>query len=114
MPAAKLDLTIEEGANWRPKFTWLNSAGTAIDLTAAYAARLQIRSTKASASTLLSLTSGVDIALGADGTITVDVDAVTTAALSFIRGYYDLELEKGGVVTRLLEGKVELVREVTR
>ena len=47
MPAAKLNLTIEQGATYKKKFTWKDSAGVAIDLSG-YSARMHIRKSKAS------------------------------------------------------------------
>jgi hypothetical protein len=47
-------------------------------------------------------------------TITLTIDAATTAAQTWINGVYDLELvSASGVVTGLLHGVVTVVREVT-
>lgn len=47
-------------------------------------------------------------------TITLTIDATTTAALSFLRGVYELELQSpGGIVSSLLFGKINVEQEVT-
>lgn len=86
-----------------------------VDLSA-YTARLQIRRTPATTTTLLSLTSASGaIVLGADGSVAVTITPVLTAALSFTSAVYDLELiSPTDDVTRLVEGTVTLSKEVTR
>ena len=113
--AATYDFEIEQGANLILSFVWKDSAGSLIDLTG-YTARMQIRKTKSTSATLLSITTSDYITLGgAAGTIAVDVPAATTEALDFTSGVYDLELiSSGGTVYRFLEGCVELNKEVTR
>ena len=86
------------------------------DLTG-YTARMQIRETLESTTTLEELTtSNGGITLGGTaGTITLLLTATETAALTFETAVYDLEIVSGaGVVTRLMHGKVVLVDEVTR
>lgn len=85
---------------------------------AGYEARMQVRANLAAADTILDLTTdpGGGITLGgSEGVITITVDAADTAALNFTSAVYDLELlSPTGVVTRLMEGKVTLKKEVTR
>lgn len=89
---------------------------TAHDL-ASYTARMQVRATEASTTTLLSLTTeNAGIALDDTAkTITLTITATATAALTFTEGVYDLELVSGGgVVTKILHGAVTVTQEVTR
>jgi hypothetical protein len=51
---------------------------------------------------------------GAAGTIVVTIAATVTAALPSGEARYDLELVNGAVVTRLIEGKATISREITR
>ncbi len=88
------------------------------DLTG-FTARLQVRETVESTTTLLSLTTeNGGITLGdAAGTITLYVSAADTADLDFDAAVYDLEIisdDDPAVVTRILYGDVSLSREVTR
>jgi hypothetical protein len=83
----------------------------------AYIGRMSVRSSVNSDTELLSLTSGAgDIVIDdVAKTITIVISAAVTAAITWRKGVYDLELESGsGVVTRLLEGSVTVSREVTR
>jgi hypothetical protein len=112
----KLDLVAYQGASFDYTLTWL-AGGTPVDLTA-YTARMQVRESYDSATTVLSLTSGTGITLGGTaGTIYLEASASTTAGFDgtpnkqFI---YDLELESAGVVTRLVEGTFTINPEVTR
>jgi len=126
MPAAKKNLTIEQGATWRGTYTLLQpaAAGTPvanmlpIDLTG-YSARMQIRPDYTSTTVLVELTpanAGISIT-AATGQINLHISAADTAALTFTDApaVYDLELiEPGGDVIRLLKGSVTLSPEVTK
>ena len=41
------------------------------------------------------------------------ISAATSSAFTFTEARYDLEMVSGSVVTRLLEGKIKLSKEVT-
>ena len=115
MSATTYDILIEQGATYSQLVTY-KEAGVAINLTG-YTARMQVRSTLESASTVVELTTANGrIALGgAAGTITLTISATDTAALTAGRGVYDLELVSGsGIVTRLLQGVATISRNVTR
>jgi hypothetical protein len=112
----RYDLEIKQGATLSLTATWKDSSGTAVNLTG-YTARLQVRATYDSSSTILSLTSAAGITLGgAAGTIAITATATVTAALTAPwSGVYDLELVSGGgEVTRLLEGTATVSPEVSR
>lgn len=115
MAAAQYDIVIEQGATFQKTVTWKDSAGDEIDLSG-YSARMQIRARKSSTTTLLSITDADYITLGgAAGTVAISIPASVTADLDFRRAVYDLELVSGGgIVYRLIEGTVELSKEVTR
>jgi len=116
MTAATNNFIIDQGANWSVTFVYKNSAGTAINLTG-YTAALQIRDTYADSTTDLSLSSpsnGITIT-GATGTIAVTATAAQTAAIAAGNYVYDLEITSGGgIVTRLVQGKVSVSPQVTR
>lgn len=119
MPAAKLNLAIEQGATWRHTLALKAGAGAqapALDLTG-YTARMQVRTELAAQDVLLELTgaNGRITITPLDGRIDITVSATDTAALEFERAMYDLEIESaGGEVTRVLAGMVTLSRQVTR
>ena len=115
MAATTYDLLIEQGATFSQLVTYKES-GVAVNLTG-YTARMQVRSTLESATSVVELTTANGrIALGgAAGTITLTISATDTAALTAGRGVYDLELVSGsGIVTRLLQGVATISRNVTR
>ena len=115
MAATTYDITIEQGATFSQLVTYKES-GVAVNLTG-YTARMQVRSTLESATTVVELTTANSrITLGgAAGTISLTISATDTAALTAGRGVYDLELVSGsGIVTRLLQGVATISRNVTR
>lgn len=86
-----------------------------VDLTG-FTARMQIRETIESTTTLVSLTELSGITLGgAAGTIGITITATVTALLDFDSAVYDLEVvSAGGIVTPVVYGNVYLNDEVTR
>jgi hypothetical protein len=110
--AANYDITIEQGAT----FTFSVTV-TALNLTG-YSARMQGRTTHASADKVINLTSGSGITItpATDSVILITMSAAVTAAIAAPSyGVYDLEIESGsGVVTRLLQGTYQVTPEVTR
>ena len=136
MPAANLNLIIQQGETWGRTLTWKKTGGTPYDLTG-YTARMQIRLTADSATPIIELnttpaTGKGDITLGgALGTIALVLSSALTSAMSFSGaskgtvqegtdtaygqlGVYDLDLTNGTVVTTLARGTVCFVKEVTR
>jgi len=92
--AAKYDIVCDQGATFSRQLTWLDDSSSAVNLTG-YTARMQVRETVESSSTLLSLTTeNSRIALGGTaGTITLTVTAADTAAV--VAGHYVYDLEAG-------------------
>jgi hypothetical protein len=125
MPAGRYNLLIEQGATFEIELQYKDSNGVAVDLSG-YSGRLQIRPSIGSPITYLCLSSS----LNADGTglnfsgsngttpptsgsIGVYISAATSSMLTFNTGVYDLEIQSGTFVTRLLQGNVQLSKEVT-
>jgi hypothetical protein len=115
MAAADYDLLIEQGATFELSIVWKDDEGAPIDITG-YSARMQIRQNY-DTDPVISLTSasGGGIVLGGTaGSIDITIGANSTDDIEIRRGRYDLELELAGVVTRLIQGSVDISREVTR
>jgi hypothetical protein len=112
--AGAYNFTIEQGATFNLLMTW-RIDNVPVNLTG-YTARLQARIDVDETDTILSLTTGAGITLGgAAGTITLDQTATQTALLPKGEYVYDLELQSsGGIVTRLLQGELNISAEVTR
>lgn len=116
MAAAQYDFYVEQGATYQLDITWKQPDGTPVNLTD-YTARMQFRKSKTSTDILFSGTTsnGIITLGGAAGTISITIPASTTDDFAFRSAVYDLELESaGGVVYRLVEGCVQVSKEVTR
>ena len=125
MPAAKYSFKVEQGATLTFNIEWRDNDNNPIDISGSYdSAKMQIRSDYADingntlyatlTSSLSASPSVTGLFLSSSGTINVFLSAETTEGFTFEEGLYDLELYKGGVVERLLEGKVTVSKEVTR
>jgi hypothetical protein len=116
MSAGKYNFEIEQGATFRRSVTYKDSDDVAIDLSNA-TVRMQIRNNYSSEEAAISLsTPDSGIALESDtGVFTFTITAEQTAALTFVQGVYDIEIEyASGDVERILEGRVKVSTEVTR
>lgn len=134
--STRQDLIIRQGETWSFVWTKRDSAGAAVDLTG-YSARMAIKDCYNGAQQAY-LSTGADarggsIALGgAAGTVTMSMTAAQAADLAGVLNQlalaphsidysaptvtwiYDLELvSPAGVVTRDLQGRVRIEREVT-
>ncbi len=129
MAAGKYSFVIEQGATTDLNIEWKDSAGSPINLNG-YHGRMQIR-TDYGGTLICNLTSSADGSPGdADGTglnmsgsngtthlssgsIGIFISAASSSNFNFGEAKYDLELVKGSVVTRLLEGRVKLSKNIT-
>jgi hypothetical protein len=107
------NITCPQGATWDKTFT-VTIGGTALNLTG-YTAAMQVRDSAGAATALISLTNGAGITLGGTaGSVGVTIASTATAALSAGSYSYDLELNSGSTITRLLEGAFNVTGNVTR
>ena len=126
MAAGKYSFIIEQGATTNLNVQWTDASGSAVDLTG-YHARMQIRPGIEASDVYISLSSslspdGTGLNLnGSDGitpltsgSVGIYISAYSSSLLNFTEAYYDLEMVNGREVTRLLEGKVRLSKNVTR
>jgi hypothetical protein len=110
---ATYNITAYQGATYDLSLTWA-IGGTAVNLTS-YTAAMQVRENASSTSTILSLTNGSGITLGGTaGTIAVAVSASTMGSAIPGNYVYDLELNSGSQVTRLIQGGFAIQAEVTK
>ena len=115
MAAGRYDITIEQGATFSLPISYKDSTGSVVDLSDPdeYTSRMMIKEA-AGGTTIKSLTNGSGMTLAASGNnIVVDISATDTASMDFDNAVYDLEIVSGSTVTRVLEGKVKLSREIT-
>ena len=121
MAAGIYNFTIEQGSTFTRQFKYKNADGNAIPLTD-HEVRMQIRENIDSPTPVLEVTevSGTNGSLFSVGSgddnnvITLTISATDTAAMSFESAVYDIEIENVSVVTRLLQGKIKISKEVTR
>ena len=128
MAAGKYNFVIEQGTTVRIDLAYKDASGSAIDLNG-YSGRMQIRpdfadNTKTSyiylSSSLNADGTGLNFSGSSglippvSGTIGIFISAPSSSALNFDTAYYDLEIQTGSIVTRLLQGTIKLSREVTR
>lgn len=109
----KYNITAYQGATYDLNLTW-STGGTPTNLTN-YTAAMQVRTAANAPTTILSLTNGSGITLGGTaGTIDVTIGATTMGSATPGQYVYDLELNSGGTVYRLLQGTFQIQAEVTR
>jgi len=129
MAAGIYNFTIEQGTTFQRTFKYKDSDGNPLELGNSHV-RMQIRNDLAdnTGSFLNEFISGSNTSGGlfilsssVVGDTTVDqftlfISASTTTSMSFDSARYDIEVENtsSGVVTRLLQGKIKLSKEVTR
>lgn len=113
----KVNLKINQGETYRHTLYWKNEQELPVDLTN-YTARMQIRSKVDSPTVLLELTtanSGIVISNPVTGEFKLYISATLTSSMTWSSGVYDLEMvAPNDDVTRLIEGKVTVTKEVTR
>jgi len=114
MIPGKYNIVCPQGSTFNQQLTWTID-DVPVDLTY-YTARMQVREKHISNIYNLNLTTeNGGIVLGGDeGTIFITVSAIDTAEIIAKEYVYDLELDSGGEVTRLIEGKFIVTPEVTR
>lgn len=134
MAAGLYNFTIEQGSTVDFELQYKDSNGSPIDLTGCWGA-MQIRNNYADnkPTTYITLTTDLNIdktglsfsgsvsnspVSPSNGIIGVYISACSSSLLNFNNARYDLEIYSGDpscpVVTRLLEGQVQLSKEITR
>lgn len=128
MSAGRYSFTIEQGATLDFELAYKDSDNNPISLEG-YQGRMQIRPSIGSETIYITLSSslatdgtGLNFS-GSDGinpitsgTIGIFISANSSSQLDFTEAVYDLELSTGStypIVTRLLEGQIQLSKNVT-
>jgi hypothetical protein len=126
MAAGKLSFIIEQGSTLSLGLTYTDATGSYIDLSR-FGGRMQIRPDRTSEDVYITLSSslqpdGTGLNFSGSngntdprsGSICIFISAVSSSLLDFNQAVYDLELHSGSFVERLLEGNVQLSKNVTR
>ena len=129
MAAGIYNFTIEQGSTFQRTFKYKDSNGDPLSLTN-HDIFMDIRESVDSPTTILDISE--EQGIKSDGStasntnftvsssnhqFTLTIDADTTASMSFNTAVYDIEIKDNStppVVTRLLQGKIKLSKEVTR
>lgn len=123
IPIAEADICIFQGATFSQTLFWeVGNPPAPVNLTN-YSAKLQVRSSPKSKAVIIELsTANGRITLGtggnlSDGAINLFVSATDSGQLSVceeVKAVYDLEMTSGSTVSRILQGNVIIVPEVTK
>lgn len=113
MVPGKYNMICPQGATFSQRLTW-TIADDPVDLSG-YSARMQVRDKHKGSCLILDLsTNNGQISLDDEGNIDLLVDAETTEEIVPREYVYDLELNSGQEIYRLVEGKFIVTPEVTR
>ena len=123
IPIAEADICIFQGATFSQTLIWeVGNPPAPVNLTG-YSAKLQVRSSHKSKAVIIELsTSNGRISLGTGGDMTTGainlfISAANSGELSVceeVKAVYDLEMTSGYTVSRILQGNVIIVPEVTK
>lgn len=109
----RYNITAYQGATYDLDLTWKTN-GSAVNLTN-YTAAMQVRAAANASSAIISLANGSGITLGGTaGTININISATAMGSATPGQYVYDLELNSGGTVYRLIQGTFSIQAEVTR
>ena len=122
MAAGKYSFTIEQGSTVEIPIIYKDSLGVPVNLTQ-YSSKMQIRNSYSSSIPIITLSSslnadgtGLNMANAASGAIGIYIASCTSSQFTFDVASYDLDIISGSncpYVNRILEGKVQLSKEVT-
>lgn len=110
---ARYNILLVRGDTFADVWTIADSDGNLIDLSSA-TARMEINSADDGSgdALLVAESSNNTISLGADGTMTYNVPAASTATLDFTTAYYDAQITLDDVVETILYGDVTLKKDI--
>jgi len=114
----KVNMYIPQGTTYGHNFLYRQESDDSIIVLSAYTARLHIREKVSSTTTLYEATTDDDDGLtinGSQGEVSLEIPAAITAAWTWTKAVYDLEIVSAfGKVSRIAEGNVKVSLEVTR
>ena len=117
MSAGIYNIDLEQGSDYGLDIVYKDGDGDLIDLTS-YGARMDIKdSPDSDAITSLTNTNGgliIHTIATSSPNIQISMTAGATAALDFDNEFYDLEVFSGISVSKVLRGRVKLIKEITK
>lgn len=108
---------IDQGSTHTFSLTYKDSSGNAVDLSS-HTPQMDVRDkflNDTGSNLLFSLTDGdgIDTTNASTGTLAITINATRSALLVDAEYRYDLEIEDSGVITRLIQGKISVKKQVT-
>ena len=116
MAAALFDFEFQQGSTFVLDFVWMDVNEQALSLEG-HIVRMQVRPYPGAKKLFLEAsTLNGKFILGAErGTFKLVLSATETASFDWAKGKYDIEIEApDGFVTKLLQGTITIIREVTQ
>jgi hypothetical protein len=111
MAAGYQELFIEQGADFSTSITLDNADNEPFDLTD-YQAKSQVKKSYYSSNAVAQFS--ITIGTPANGTISMALSSANTANIAAGRYVYDVVIKKNNQITRVLEGIVNIVPQVTK
>jgi hypothetical protein len=108
--ATKANLVIDQGSTYSTDLTLTDENGDPLNLNG-YGANSQIRKWYSSTNAAATFTTTINVS---SGVITLGLTANQTSNLVAGRYVYDVEINDGGEVSRIVEGIVTVTPQVTR
>ena len=114
MGAGAHNFKIEQGATFNNTITYEDASGNKINLTGA-TITLKAKDNRSDTNFVINLSVGNGITLSnpSQGEFTIAIPAATTATYDWNRAFYDLDITLSGVVTRLLQGQIQVIKSVS-
>ena len=114
MAAGSHNFKIEQGADFNNTITYEDASGNKINLSGA-TITLKAKDNRSDTNFVINLSVGNGITLSnpSQGEFTIAIPAATTATYDWNRAFYDLDITLSGVVTRLLQGQIQVIKSVS-
>ena len=114
MAAGSHNFKIEHGADFNNTITYEDASGNKINLSGA-AITLKAKDNRSDTNFVINLSvgSGITLSNPSQGEFTIAIPAATTATYAWNRAFYDLDISLSGVVTRLLQGQIQVIKSVS-
>lgn len=114
MAAGSHNFKIEQGADFNNTITYEDASGNGINLSGA-TVTLKAKDNRSDTNFVINLSVGNGITLSnpSQGEFTIAIPGATTATYDWNRAFYDLDITLSGVVTRLLQGQIQVIKSVS-
>jgi hypothetical protein len=114
MAAGSHNFKIEQGADFNNTITYEDASGNKINISGS-SITLKAKDNRSDTDFVINLTigSGITLSNPSQGEFKIAIPAATTATYDWNRAFYDLDITISNVVTRLLQGQVQVIKSVS-